>query len=62
MLTDQHKNERALLGCILCKIGLTDCVIYLDCDKGQGHNQLVLMTQTKGVQWVEYYLGSILLQ
>ena len=62
--TDRQTDERALLECILCKIGLTDWVIYLvDCsDKGQGHKQLVLMTQMKSVQWVEYYLGSILLQ
>ena len=62
--TNKQTNERALLECILCKIGLTDWMIYLvDCsDKGQGHKQLVLMTQMKSVQWVEYYLGSILLQ
>ena len=36
--------------------------LYIDSDKGQGHNQLVLMTQMKGVQLVEYYLRSILLQ
>ena len=42
-------NERALLECILCKIGITHCMLYFDCDTGQGHNQLVLMTQMKGV-------------
>ena len=36
--------------------------LKIECDQGQGHNQLVLMTQMKSVQWVEYYLWSILVQ
>ena len=46
-VTNKQTNERALRECIL---GLTDWVIYL-VDwlwQGQGHNQLVLMTQMKG--------------
>ena len=38
---------------------LSDLACRLTVTKGLGHNQLVLM---KSVQWVEYYLGSILLQ
>ena len=41
---------------------LSDLACRLTVTKGLGHNQLVLMTQMKSVQWVEYYLGSILLQ
>ena len=53
--TDKQTNRwKGLRECILCKIGLTDWVIYLVDWQWQRSRtrSLVLMTQMKSVQWV----------
>ena len=62
--TDKQTDERALGECILCKIGLTDWVIYLVDWLWQRSRTQSIGPNDSNEMWqlIEYYLASILLQ